>query len=403
MDYPTDEDRAYLDALLADYAQRDPHDAPTYETPAHLRPQFVDGSAGPDRGAAAPAFGPQLLADGWDSEDAEIVPTMGMVDGAEPLLYPEAVVAVVGRYSSGKSWVSYRWAIEQARAGRVALIIDYENSLRAVRAKLRTLGATREDAARLAYWGQPGSLLAGTRGGAAYRQWLVEFTPSLVVIDSVAKSAASCGLNDSRPEEYIQWETQVAVPAKQVGACCLLIDHVGHQQEGSDAGKRARGASSKPDQADVQYLITMVEQLSKEQPGRATIKVLKDRHGARAIGDVAAEVAFTPVDGGATLRVVVSAAVPAVKAADGGFRPTGVMERVSRYLEGAGGPATQSQVLTAVGGNERTVLRALEVLVAEGFVAPSSGARGSKLSTAVRPYRDEERVRRPVTDPASWN
>jgi hypothetical protein len=72
------------------------------------------------------------------------------------------------------------------------------------------------------------------------------------------------------------------------------------------------------------------------------------------------------------------------------FRPTNLMEKISRALEAAPEPLSQNSALdpAVVRGNERAKAGALKILVAENYVIRSPGARNSFLHTSVRPYRE---------------
>ena len=71
------------------------------------------------------------------------------------------------------------------------------------------------------------------------------------------------------------------------------------------------------------------------------------------------------------------------------FRPTVLMERVSRYLE-VTSDANLRSVRTAISSKSEFVDLAIRCLVDEGFVTTKSGQRGAILHTSVTPFRDVE-------------
>lgn len=74
----------------------------------------------------------------------------------------------------------------------------------------------------------------------------------------------------------------------------------------------------------------------------------------------------------------------------GTWRPTGLMERVSRHLESAGEPLSVRVLGNDVTGNKDHIKVATEVLVTEGYVTTENGPRNAILHTAVKPYRQAD-------------
>jgi hypothetical protein len=70
------------------------------------------------------------------------------------------------------------------------------------------------------------------------------------------------------------------------------------------------------------------------------------------------------------------------------FRPTHLMERVSRFLESATVPASQTTIEHSVEGKVGVIRQAVDVLVSEGFVERSAGPRSALLHSIVRPFRE---------------
>jgi hypothetical protein len=70
------------------------------------------------------------------------------------------------------------------------------------------------------------------------------------------------------------------------------------------------------------------------------------------------------------------------------FRPTGLMEKVSRWLEIQVAPQSQRAVEREKFGKTEYVREALRILVDEGFVERSEGQRGF-LHESRNPYRED--------------
>jgi len=74
------------------------------------------------------------------------------------------------------------------------------------------------------------------------------------------------------------------------------------------------------------------------------------------------------------------------------FRPTCLMEQISRALEGSAEALTSNALVKGsdyVAGNGQAKRTALDLLVTEGY-ARALGARGAALHTTARPYREAE-------------
>ncbi len=69
------------------------------------------------------------------------------------------------------------------------------------------------------------------------------------------------------------------------------------------------------------------------------------------------------------------------------FRPTGLMEKVSRFLEETPTASTR-HILAGVAGKDRHIRTALDVLLAEGFVRSERGGHGGQQWSSREPFRD---------------
>src|SRR5699024_557439 len=124
-----------------------------------------------------------------------------------------------------------------------------------------------------------------------------------------------------------------------------------------------------------------------EKEGLAVLVVGKDRQGTYAHSQTVAELRVTPEAGRSRVELVAPEGTP--RTADGEFRPTYLMERVSRFLEGAES-ATTNEITRNVTGNREAKIQAVGVLVAEGYVQREDGPNRSVLHTSIRPFRKDE-------------
>ena len=158
---------------------------------------------------------------------------------------------------------------------------------------------------------------------------------------------------------------------QQRGITSLRIDHTGYGSE-----TRSRGASSKLQATGgADFSLRTVKGWSRHSSGVAEIVVLKDRHGAREVGDkIAMTVEVFP---GA---VSISLSGSANKA----FRPLAVMEKVYQFIEG-NPECTVRQIRDGVKAQNSAIDQALTTLVVEGFVARLEKGR-SKVHTVCKSF-----------------
>ena len=76
---------------------------------------------------------------------------------------------------------------------------------------------------------------------------------------------------------------------------------------------------------------------------------------------------------------------------DDDFRPTNLMERVSRHVEAHPGECTKDGLTKEVTGKKTYLRMAVDILTAEGFLIVGPGKRsGSRVYTSVRQYREAD-------------
>jgi hypothetical protein len=77
------------------------------------------------------------------------------------------------------------------------------------------------------------------------------------------------------------------------------------------------------------------------------------------------------------------------------FHPTNLMEKISRYVETNPG-ATAGVIKRAVRGKDEWKVQALDLLVAEGYVAREAGPNRSQIHTSATLYRETSASDTPV-------
>lgn len=220
------------------------------------------------------------------------VPTVGWLDdGSAGLFYPGRVNGLAGESGGGKSWIALKVGLEQMRLGQHFYYLDWEDS--PTLALLRLVGVLGADPALLRsafHYLHPSK--HDDQGIAALVERVAATPGALVVLDSTGESIASAGLNQNHDEEVAEWFAALADPlAEQGGACVVLLDHMAKSEDGGlwpIGSQRKRAAIT-----GAQYIAEVAKAFSRTADGLVTLKVAKDRHGARQARSIASYVHFT--------------------------------------------------------------------------------------------------------------
>ncbi len=166
------------------------------------------------------------------------------------------------------------------------------------------------------------------------------------------------------------------------GCAVFLIDHVVKDPEAQ--GRYARGGGHKLAGVTVAYKLEAGRPFGRGLVGESKLTLTKDRLGAlgascpnRRAGELVVD------DTGDRLRVYVRAPET------GPFRPTHLMERISRLLEESPEPLSLQAVRDGIKGKNDAKDVALKLLIQEGYVEPSDGPRGATLHRSLRPFRED--------------
>lgn len=197
----------------------------------------------------------------------------------------------------------------------------------------------------------------------------------LVVIDPLSPVASVLGLDfDKSNAEFVRFYDRFVQPIVSAGVAVLLLDNIGHALE---ARNRAKGASAKQDRADLTFScklkaqpVGLVVTAGKVRSVRAPFKRgdawVFDRDTQRIHRDSGED------------------------ASTGGehFRPTVLMERVSRAIEADPG-LTRRSLRAAVKGKHDAKELALDCLIAEGHVERDDDQRWP-THRSIHPFRADE-------------
>jgi hypothetical protein len=296
------------------------------------------------------------------------------------LLYRGKRHLLAGEPEAGKGWLALR-----AAAGRIALresvlYVDLEDSEVTAVERLRALGLT--EALILEHF-------VYVRPEAPLDLPIDSIAPgaTLAVVDGITEAMRLLNLDPYSNGDVAAFYERLARPLADAGAAWLGLDHVVKDRD--VRGRWALGAQHKMAGVDVAFSLEGIRPFGRGLTGGLSrLNLTKDRPGflrQHAVGRSRLGEVHLDSDGG-HVSVTIE---PAGDVGVDGFRPTHLMERLSRYLE-AHGEMTQNGIERDVPGNARAKRDALRALVDEGFLNRREGPRRSTLYSSTRPFREAD-------------
>ena len=324
-----------------------------------------------------------------------VAPTAALMPRADGvcLLYPGLTHSLHGESESGKSWVAQAEAARCMTAGHDVLYVDFESDAASIVERFLLLGCSKEQiAAHLDYRAPEGA------PGAAHEldAWhdMLARPYALAVIDGVTDAMGLFGRSSMDNDDIAAWSR--AFPrqlAARTGAAVVMIDHVTKDKE--TRGRFAIGGQAKmASLTGAGYVVDVHEGLGKGLRGVLVLRVAKDRPGAvrgksgpmRKTDRTQEAARFVLDSTGAAILVEV---LP-WEGADGvvkPFRPTHLMERVSKFIEISPG-ASKAAIERDVQGKADALRIALDMLVSEQNVRREIHGQAVR-HYSIRPFREE--------------
>ena len=176
---------------------------------------------------------------------------------------------------------------------------------------------------------------------------------------------------------------RVVNPLRDAGAAVVLTDNVSKNKDAR--GNWAIGSERKKSAVEVQFGMTTIEPLRRGQTGKFKLTVHKDRPGFHERPSPGLFVVTSDPDTG---RCSWKVDAEATSSEDGGFRPTNLMEKVSRYLEQRVEPCSRNQVEQNVKGKTGYKRQAIDALIDEGYAIEVQDGR-SRLVKSVTLFRED--------------
>lgn len=311
--------------------------------------------------------------------------------------YPGMRHLVSGEPDTCKTWLVLHLALEQMRNERTVLYVDFENGPMIILDRLRALPVTEDTLRDQFIYMNPREPIGNTGVLDDLGMMLAVSKPSMCVLDS---SAGALSLHDCEPnsaKDIERFAQAVLNPLREHGAATFLIDHVTKDKD--TRGRFASGSERKLGVTDVHLGMETLVPFARGRTGKVKIVNHKDRIGwlppRQKIAEL--ELASNPTDGTILCSLTMATGDQEQASNPSAFRPTKLMERVSRHLEEYPGAMSKSQLRDMVKGRDEYVLMAIDALHADGFVSIESGERGTRLVRSEKPYREAwETVNNPV-------
>lgn len=342
--------------------------------------QHVNGTQ-PDPEDTWGGWRPQGLGPALRGEQVDPPPTMlERTDGA-PLIYAAKTHAISAEPEAGKSTLVAELCRREIAAGNRVLIVDFETGPTEIGGKLRDLGTDPDQGERLTIYLNP----EGPLTDPIWERLKGELAGVTVAwLDGVTEAMTLHGLNPSDNGDVATWQQLLPKRLKALGIASVEIDHVAKNPASKGT---ALGGQHKKAGLDVTYQLQAVEHFGRGRSGSSRLVLTKDRFGHVTPLQVGAnrQVGLVRFDAGDDGSLSVTVEPPDEKT--GPFRPTYLMEQVSRAVE-AHPAATKNTIRQLVQGKHDAKDLALTLLVDEGFVRVDRDGQAHR-HTSVKPFRED--------------
>lgn len=309
--------------------------------------------------------------------------------GAGGLLYDGRRHLLSGEPETLKTWIAAAAAVEVITHHRGVIWWDADSmGVAPLVERLRSLGAQDNDIANHLHYIAPDQPLDAA-GRTLVAGLITTKDVQLTVVDAFDPALELHAMSHKDGDDVQRFYRTVIDPFHAAGVATLIIDHVTKDRE--NRGRWSIGSQRKLAGCDVAFNVELHgEPMSRRNP-KATIIINggKDRPGwhhrseGRRVGQWSVDLDNTAEPWKLTLGRPASE-----HASDGGFRPTFLMERVSRHLMVSPTGATKGHIENDVKGNRDGIRRALDVLVTEGYAHCIEGQRGALIYRHITLYTE---------------
>lgn len=300
------------------------------------------------------------------------------------LLYPGRVNALIGEPESCKSFAAQIAAGEVLKDGGTVWYLDFESEARDVVGHLLALGVPQDDIVKGLVYVRPDEPI-----GDAVKVLHEQRDSHLTIVDGVNSALVANGLEPNSNKDVANFWAVLVRPLQLVTDGPLVtVDHVAKDRQ--NRGDWAVGAGQKKALVDGAMLaFELIQPFGRGRTGLIKILVFKDRPGAlrgQAVGKEIARLQLVANAEGDEISYSLQPPATDQIGADG-FRPTVLMERISRFLEGMSDALSANAIVKGVPGNRPAMLLGLKVLHSEGYLQCQPGPRDSLLYRSVKVFR----------------
>lgn len=317
----------------------------------------------------------------------EGVPEPAFVPGGEPWLLAGKRYLIPAPAGMGKSLVGLVIAVEVVQHGGRVIVLDVENGGEEYARRLQDILRARDHdgtltgacKARLLYHSSPRLDLNWISDA-----WVEAVAGAdLVIVDSSRFVLSQVGLAEDKADGYSRFMGELIMPLSRAGIATVIFDNTGRDQD------RERGSSTKRDLNEVVLALRAGAPFDRERAG--FVKLVRTRERFTGLP----KELHVHLGGDTYTAPVVASDTDADT--ESAFRPTGLMERVSRALEAEPGLSKRAVRMKVRGGNAWVDL-ALGVLIEEGNVEPRRDGQAT-LHYSVKPYREQHDLANRATVP----
>jgi hypothetical protein len=300
-------------------------------------------------------------------------PTVGARGDGIGLFYPGRGHVVASESEGGKTWLMLAAAVTELDRGEHVVYIDFEDEEGGVVGRLLDLGADRRAVLERFHYIKPDESILFGRNYDDLAQLIGDTRPTLAVLDGITEAMALHGLEMKDNTEIARFGKLLPRWISNQGPAVVSLDHV--VKAADNRGRYAIGGVHKLNGLNgAMFTLENKEPFAIGIEGMSRIYITKDRpgqlrrHAVRGKGGIAW---FADMILASDLDTGVTATLRPARARDedDGFRPSRVMQRITRVLSEQTGGLSKNAIETMVGGDRNIVRTALELLVSEGFVS----------------------------------
>ena len=296
------------------------------------------------------------------------------------LLYAGRINEFHGESGIGKTNISLSVADRIMRAGGMVLFLDPEDNPQGIAQRFVSLGGDPSNlVSRFKYVHNP-----EPSDYPGLIEWAKKAMPQAVILDGMAEALVAEGYSEDKAEDVLPFLRQRIRPFADNGAAVVIADHVAKNKE--SRGRNPRGSGGKLGRYDgAVYQVELVKAYSPATAGAVRLIVAKDRNGGVGhVGQRIAELHFTPDE---DERTSVSFTLPSDSSNP--FMPTGLMEKVSQFVESCDLAPSKNLIEQSIHGKNDYKRQAISSLVQLGYLKEEKSGHGMHYS-AVKPFREKQ-------------